>query len=253
MERKSGRGGGGPRGQAGPGAEKIAVRKKAEKLAASAGIPRSWALQVAQGKATLNDVLTRLARQDRIEQLERRHGLDRSTAAQVADGSQDLDQVLLRNRLAGHLEEHGGRSIFEEARESGRALVLHLHGLRTVTASIGEVDAYEIDLVSADGQERVHKLQVKMVHDARFAAKVREASEGRAAAEPRARPQDRFHTSDKRLYAWLDSKARLRFRTLEGDLVEGRLAWIARWELGLSQADGEVVLMRHALAGVEEL
>lgn len=252
MTGNSSRHGGKQRGSSAD-ADKAALRKKADKLVATTGIPRHWAYQIAQGRATLNQVLTRLARQDRIDQLERRYELDRSTAAQVVDGSQTLEQVMLRRRLAEHREEHGERSVFDEYLASGQSLVLHVHGLRTLSVRIAGVDPYELDLDTEAGRERMHKLQVKFAHAADVTPKVGQPAGGRQATEPRPRPQDRFHCSDRRLFAWLDLKTPLRLSTLEGDQVEGKLDWIARWELGLRQKGGLVVVMKHALAGIEEI
>lgn len=231
--------------------QKAALRRKATQLVAQAGIPMPLAWQVAQGRATLNEVLQRMAREDRIGQLERRHELDRGTAAQVADGTQTLEDALRRKRLAEHQAEHRDRSVLVEAHAAGGAVTLHLHGLLRHTGTLTAVDRYEVDLQTAQGVERIHKLQIKLVHDAGIAPALGPAAL-HAATEPLPRPQDRFHCSDRRLFVWLDGRTPVVLRTLEGEELRGRLSWIARWEVGVDTDAGEVVVMRHALAAVEE-
>lgn len=238
-----------------PRAERQGRARKADQLARDTGIPRGWALQVVEGKLTLNEVLTRLARQDRVAQLERRHGLDRSLAALVADGQTPLDEVLRMVRRKAHLAANLGRSFLDEAAADGRLLVVHLHGQRVCTATVGAVDAYAVEL-RGDGApaEPVHKLQLKLACPPGAGPAVGTAPEGRRVGAPIPRPQDRFHVSDRRLFDLLDAARPLRLVTLEGEALEGRLAWVARWEIGLAGPDGaEACIFRHALLRIEEV
>ena len=55
----------GGRGRPGSGARvPPALQQKVDELVRDTGIPQPWAWQVARGQATLNDVITRLARTD---------------------------------------------------------------------------------------------------------------------------------------------------------------------------------------------
>ena len=244
------RSGGGGAGGANP-AQRAFIRK-VEELVRDAGIPKPWAVQVARGQVTLNEVLQRLARADRVEQLIARHGLDRALATQVASGVLELDSVLRRLRMVAHLAEHKDVDSFSLALASGAPQVFHLHGLRRIQGKVVGVDAYEIEVQGADGVERVHKLQVKLVHSPDARVKIGAAA-GQAAAEPIKRPQDRFACSDKRLFAALDAGHEVRIQTLEGDVVSGLLTRVSRWEVGLRQkGGGELVAFRHAIADLKE-
>ncbi len=241
--RKGGKKGGGD-------AERARMKKKADDIVEQTGIPSAWAWQVARGTATLQEVLTRMARQDRIDHLQRRHGIDRSTAAMIADGQLTLDDVQQRARLARHMEDNGARSILQV----GAELTLHCHGLRTLTGRIEDVGPYEVVLDDGDTRHTLHKLEIKLAHAPAVSPKLGVVAEGRAAAEPIKRPQDRYHASDRRLFQPLDDATDVQLRTLEGDLVRGRPLWLSRWEICLKQSGGgEVVFLRHALAGFEVL
>ncbi|MCK6505804.1 hypothetical protein L6R53_20850 [Myxococcota bacterium] len=226
--------------------------RKVDELVRDAGIPKPWALQVARGQVTLNEVLQRLARADRVEQLVHRHGLDRALATQVASGTLELEAVLRRLRLEAHLAEHRDHDSLARAVVDGAPRTLHLHGLRRIEARIRAVDAYEVEVDGAEGPTRLHKLQVKLLHAPDAKVKVGAAA-GRAAAEPIKRPQDRYPCSDKRLFAALDAGQEVRIQTLEGDVLSGQITRVSRWEVALRQkGGGELVVFRHAIADLKE-
>ncbi len=249
MKRVPGKPRGGKKGGVDP--ERARLRKKVDDVVARTGIPRAWAWQVARGDATLQQVLTRMAREDRVEQLVRRHGLDRSTAAQIADGHDDLSAALHRLRRRDHLARYKDRSVLTDALDDGRPLTVHLHGLASHTGRITAVDAYEFDLTDDAGTQRIHKLQLKLAHPADHKVKLGAVAGGRTAADPVPKPQDRFHMSDRRFFRHIDDGDRLTVTTLEGDVVVAVPMWISRWELGMQQKSSQVVVLRHAIAAVE--
>ncbi|MCB9781095.1 MAG: hypothetical protein H6742_21185 [Alphaproteobacteria bacterium] len=245
------------RGPSGDQGAREQLKQQAEALVRDTGIPRPWAFQVARGEVTLNDVLKRLSVHDRVDQLVRRHGLDRSLAFQVARGEADLDAVLERQRRVEHVDRNKERSVLLSASTTGDPLTLHLHGLTTRTGRIVAVRPFEIDVDDGSGPVAVHKLDIKLAHADGVGPTVDEIPGGRVAAQPVKRPQDRWHLSDKRAFAALDSGRKVRLTSLEGDVVTGTLTWVGRWELGLRQGSGgaaiDLVFFRHALSRFEEL
>lgn len=235
------------------------IRAKAEKLHES-GMPFQMAMAVAYGKLDLNEALERMARADRVDQLMKRHQLSRALATQVVLGQAALDRVLYRRRMDEHREKNRDRSALFEAQASGAPVALGVHGQSTVVGKVTEVSAY---LVSVEGHEPVHKLQIKYACAAGVAARVQGSfqwdPELRAAPrEPITRPQDRYACSDKRLFRYVDRELQLELVLLEGERIQCVPRWFSRYELGCTvQIDAkgttaELVVFRHALHDIRE-
>lgn len=223
-------------------------------------MPFQMAMAVAYGKLDLNEALERMARADRVDQLMKRHQLSRALATQVVLGQAALDRVLYRRRMDEHREKNRDRSVLLDAQQSGKPLALGVHGHGTVVGKVLDVAAY---MVSVEGQEPVHKLQLKYACDAAVAAKVQATfqwdPELRAAPrEPITRPQDRYACSDKRLFRYVDRELQLELVLLEGEVVRCVPRWFSRYELGCTVqvdakgATAELVIFRHALHDIRE-
>ncbi len=232
------------------------VQGEIARLQRDMGLPREVALRVARKEVTIDQVLQEMATRDKAANLMRRHGLDRALATQVAKGQADLDRVLHRRRMSSHLALNGERSCLVDAHQDGRAWRFALHGGRVVTARVAGVDRYEARLSEPgfDAEELVHKLQFKLAwrpEEDKLARKgFRWDPELRAAPRaPVTRPQDRFGCSNRRLFAWLEEETRVSLTTLEGEVVQGKVAWFGRFEIGVSvRGKTEVIVFRHALA-----
>ncbi len=228
--------------------------QKVEALVRDTGIPVPWAWSVVRGQLSLNEVLLRMSQQDKISSIVSRHGVEKALAAQVAKGQLDLELMLRRKREKEHLALHLKRDPLALAAENGTTMRLYLHGLQQRDGTVSAVDAFEFDLSSAEGPQRLHKLQVKLMHPASMKGTVGESSQGRSAAEPIIRPQERFALSNRRLFEAHDAGRTCRLETLEGDELRGMVTWVGRYELGLGQKGGaEIVVMRHAIRQFEEV
>ncbi|HCH62170.1 MAG: hypothetical protein CL927_18725 [Deltaproteobacteria bacterium] len=231
------------------------VRVEAARLAKETGIPKHLAHQVALGSLSLHDVLSRMATRAKVEGLVKRHGLPKSLATQIALGQADLNHILRKRRLAEHIEENRARSILVEAQESGEKLVLGLHGKKSIRGVIKAIDAYEVQVEEEGAQTHtIHKLQIKYAcreADSRAVRnQIKRDKERKEAVEPIWKPQDRYGCSDRRLFAVLDEKVAVTATTLEGEIFNGTVAWMGRWEFGmaLKKKNARVVVFRHALA-----
>jgi sRNA-binding regulator protein Hfq len=235
--------------------ESSKVRAEAAQIARETGIPLNLAHQVALGNLSLNDVLARMATRTKVESLMKRHALPKSLATQIALGQADLEHVLRKRRLTDHVEANRTRSFLMDAMESGEAVALGIHGRAGLRGRVVAVEKYEVTVEKADGERQsVHKLQVK------FAAAESEAKGVRnqikrdksrnEPVEPIWKPQERYGCSDRRLFGAIDEQAVMQVTTLEGDVFQGVVEWMGRWEFGmvLKKKNARVVVFRHALA-----
>ena len=223
------------------------------------GLPRNMAFQVAMGNMTLNEALEKLAFHDQVEKLIRRHAFPRSLATQIAMKQVELDVVLRKQRQETYMEENRLRSLLTESMEQKLPITVLLHGQQRRTGQVLSVSAYEFEL--QDGKtgavETIHKLQAQAGWEAKKNAQVLSAlKRDKAHAQltgPIEKPQDRFHCSNRRLFQYMEDSTRLTVRLLEGDLVQGTVDWLGRWELGIKTKKGAVVtVFRHAMADLEE-
>ena len=246
----------GPRGKAPLGRQR---QNKLRELIAM-GIPKRLAQQVACGHRDLSGVLQEMARQDKVDKLVAEHDLPHSLAVQCVLGQADLDTYLAKRRRHQYRAEHGRRSVFEEAEQDGQRRTFAVLGRANRHVHVEQVHRYELDVVEEEGAEpeRLHKLQVKLVYRPEDRKAVRKAL-GRdkayknVVAEPTWRIQDRYHCHDKQLFPWLEAKTRVQLLTVEGDRVQGVIAWYSRYEITLElRGDGRVTVLRHALVDARE-
>ena len=238
------------------------IRAEVGALVRELGLSKRVAHQVVIGESTLVAALSMNEETVRIEGIIGRHGIDKSLAAQVTHGKLSLDSLLHGKRMKDHLRENRERSILIAAQEDGRPRMFALHGKKGIVGRVKSVSAYDVVILPLAPDNKpsgdpvvVHKLQFKLGARAAHAGKVECAltiePAHDAVSDPVRKPQDRYRCSDKRLFSWLDAKSPVTITTLEGDVVGGVLAWIGRWELGLTLDSGvEVVVFRHALANV---
>lgn len=246
-----------PRREGDAGQRARAQARLAELLAM--GLPEQTARAVVAGQRDLNDVLQALAREHRAVVLSERHRIDRSLALQVVDGHADLEQLLSKRRRKAYMAASGQRSIFTDRLASDRPLVLGLLGHAVREGRVLEVAPYEIRFAPADAgpEETLHKLQVKYAHDPADARGVRKALGRDAAlaaveARPLVRMQDRVPLPDRLLFPWFEKQTRLVVTLVEGEQWTGTIAWMSRYEFGFSLKTGiEVDILRHAVARVE--
>ena len=198
----------------------------------------------------------------RVIRLMEKHALSRSDAVQVVQGHLCLDTILHRRRRRIHLNENRNRSMFDKAVKDGRPRVFAMHGKGILIARVKAVRPYEVDVLPLGAdlkpcgeKETIHKLDFKFGcyfdHAPRIQSSLKMVLGADKARRPSPKPQDRYPISDKKLFGWIDAKCPIRVKTLEGELVNCTLAWIGRWEIGLSVAGVELVLLRHALANIQ--
>ncbi len=161
--------------------------------------------------------------------------------------------------LRRYLAEHYERSVFDAAGAEGETYALHLHGGRRAVGRIVRAGRYDFVLAARDGgEERFRKLDVLFLYPARLAAEVgrRLRHDPGVAARglgPVERVRQRHHVKNKTLFPFMQTRTVLRFTTLAGDVLQGLVTGIHRYELDLALKGGvPVTLMRHAVFDVRD-
>ncbi len=235
--------------------KKAKIRVRAEELVVKTGIPRNLAFQVAMENISLSEALRKLAFADDVEKLIRRYAFPRSLATQIALGQIALEDVLRKKRMKAYFEENQHRSTLVESAESGARITLMLHGKQRRAGTVLAVDLYEFTFQGKGEPERLHKLQVKAIWNAKKNAAVLSSLKRdpahETACEPIVKPQDRFHCSNRRLFLHMEARDKLAIHLLEGAVVPGQIDWISKWELGIKLKRGPVVtVFRHAMTAL---
>ncbi len=231
------------------------VVKQARSLMSQSGIPFGAALRVVQGKATLNEVLQELLREEKIRKLMATHRINRALATNVALGRTDLEIVLLRRRKNETLRSNYHRSCLEDAHLTGARIAIAVHGHKKLLGKVEENEKYAIRFrQDSDTEAReIHKTEIKFAYDPdqyrqikkfiKIDNKVRAKKLG-----PILRPRERHHFKNLTLQQALDAREEVQVTTLEGDVLRGHVEWFGRWEFGLKVKGGaRVTVFRHAV------
>ena len=239
--------------------KEIDDRRRAAELVVQ-GYPPAMAMSVAQGRMTKNEATERLARRAEVEQLMKAHDMTRALATQVALGHAKLDEFLAKRRFDQHRGANRVRSVLDEAASDGRVWTWALFGGRKVEGKLTAITPYNVTLVPTEGApEELHKLAFKFGHapdDFKRLRKIQLCNKAlrEAPKAPAERPQERYTCSDKRFFKYVDSGAVVRATLLEGEVIEGSVAWFSRYEFALSiKGHATIVVFRHALNDLIEV
>lgn len=236
-----------------------AVRRRAAELVTT-GYPPAMAMSVAQGRMTLNEAVERLARRAEVERLMKSHDMTRALATQVVLGHAKLDEFLAKRRFDEHRGANRVRSVLDDAQADGRVWTWALFGGRKVDGRITQVTPYQVTLEPVEGPaEDLHKLAFKFGHALDDYKRLRKIQAWNKALRDAPRlppelPQDRYTCSDKRFFKYVDTGVPVRATLLEGEVIEGSVAWFSRYEFALSiKGQATIVVFRHALHDLTEL
>lgn len=236
-----------------------AIRRRADELAAS-GMSPAMAMSVAQGRMTLNDALERMLRRSDVERLMKQHDMTRALATQVVLGHANLNEFLAKRRFEAHRGSNQIRSVLDEAAADGRLWSWGLFGGRRLEGKITAITLYNATVTAPDGTaEELHKLAFKFGHSADDAKRIRKTQTWNKALkeaprQPAERPQERYTCSDKRFFRYVDTRTVVRATLLEGEVIEGTVAWFSRYEFALAIKGGAtLVVFRHALHDLIEV
>ena len=217
------------------------------------GLSPSFAMAVARGLLGLSEAVSRMAQSEKATRLEERHSLPRSVAMQVALGQASLEDVLRRRRFEEHRAQNRSRTGFIAGSPLCFGL---LGGERPSGLLVSVEPYELTLRLDSGVDQALRKLTVKYVHAATDLKRVRKVSRvdrskpigSSTAAE---RPQDRLPLSDKRLFDWMDGVAEVEMVFLDGESFRGRVLWLSRFEFGFGlKGDVELAVCRHALFAI---
>jgi len=229
-------------------------RERARKLHDENGLPWHAAAMVARGDETLASVLKQLLRQDRINKLVAQHDLDRGVAGNIVDGKGSLEHILLRRRARQVVQETPQHRRLDEVHAAGDHVCLVVDPEEILTGRVAELERLELVFQPDEGEpRRLNKLQMHALVEPAHLAVLRqrwgrdqEICGQELAPEPC--PWLRQHVKHARLQELVESHARCTLVTRRGRVLEGKIAWYSRFEIGLRLTKkAEVVLFRHAV------
>jgi sRNA-binding regulator protein Hfq len=159
--------------------------------------------------------------------------------------------------LQEYLDEKYNKSIFDQAMASGKPWEFHLHGRRTIKATVLENRKWDITVnVVGPAKEELQKIQVKFLHPADLSESIKplikmdKNIEG-LGLEAILAPGKRYFVKNKSLFPLMKEKKVLFFTLLEGEIVRGIIADFSRYDITVSFKGGKLVtILRHAIYDV---
>jgi len=156
--------------------------------------------------------------------------------------------------LQAYLSQNYHRSAFDEALSSKTPLKLHLHGHRTLRATVIENLTYDIKVRTPEpGEEVIPKIEIKCLYpnDLSEAAGLDIKLDKKIEAldlEPLPAPKDRSHIKNKSLFPLMREKKVLFFTLREGEILRGIVTDFNRYEIILHMKGGlPITILRHGV------
>ncbi len=235
------------------------VHEKVKALQTRTGLPFREALSVVRGKATVQQVLLRLMKEEKLKKLVAKGELDPMFVPAVLGGTMALDRAKYVTRLLRDEAWRSTGSILEDLKESGDRAVFFLFGRQPFEAAVSKMTKYDVWL-QREGEEEPEETQK---HNIIYVCRPEEKQEflslmdrdeevvklGLGASTSY---QDRFRSTKEALYELhrKGTKARVTFR--DGSVLVGRIGWFGKWEFQLEMAETcRPVVFRHAMYALE--
>ena len=156
--------------------------------------------------------------------------------------------------LQEYLDEKYHHSVFDQAMASGKPWDFHLHGRRTITASVVENRKWDMTVfVTGQGTEEIQKVQVKYLHPSDLNESIRplvkiDKKVEALGLEAILAPRKRHFVKNKSLFPLMKEKEVLFFTLLEGEMIRGIIADFTRYDITVSLKGARLVsILRHAV------
>ena len=159
--------------------------------------------------------------------------------------------------LQEYLDEKYNTSIFNQAMASGKPWELHLHGRRTIKATVLENRKWDMIVdITGHGKEELQKVQVKFLYPADLSESITPLIKIDKKVEALGldailAPGKRYFVKNKSLFPLMKEKEVLFFTLLEGEIVRGIVADFSRYEITVSLKGARLVtILRHAIYNI---
>ena len=156
--------------------------------------------------------------------------------------------------LQEYLDEKYNTSVFEKAVTSGKPWLFHLHGRRTITATVLENHKWVMTVeVTGEGKQELQKVQVKYLHPFDLSESIKsliriDKAVDALGLEAILAPRKRYFVKNKSLFPLMREKEVLFFTLLEGEVIRGIIADFSRYDITVSLKGGRLVtILRHAI------
>ena len=156
--------------------------------------------------------------------------------------------------LQEYLDEKYNTSIFNQAMASGKPWKFHLHGRRTIKATVLENRKWDMIVdITGHGKEELQKVQVKFLYPADLSESITplikiDKKVETLGLEAILAPVKRYFVKNKSLYPLMKEKEVLFFTLLEGEIIRGIVADFSRYEITVSLKGARLVtILRHAI------
>ena len=157
--------------------------------------------------------------------------------------------------LQEYLNEHYGRSVFDQALDSKKPWEFHVHGCRIIRASVLENLRYDVKLQieGEKDQEVLPKVQIKCLYSVDLADSIQgfiktDEKVRALGLEPIFSPHKRYFVKNKSLFPLMKEKEVVFFTLLEGEIIRGIIAGFTRYDITVHLKGGKpVMILRHSI------
>ena len=234
------------------------VFNEARNISLKSGIPVKFALRVASGTETLSEVLRELQLRDQLDSLVKRRELYAGYANEVLKGNWTVARARLETRLKQIKRTPDySRCYFAELAAAGQSAGVALVRRRLLVGQVAQNRPFEVVIRDREGtEETILKHNIKFYFDAgdkkRVMKQVKWGPGDSVEVDFLKRIQNRKDVKARVFLEAMEGASAVSWKSVEGDLVRGTVAWFGRFEVALELPRGQrVVVMRHAVDAVE--
>jgi hypothetical protein len=156
--------------------------------------------------------------------------------------------------LQEYLDEKYNTSIFNQAMASGKPWEFHLHGRRTIKATVLENRKWDMIVdITGHGKEELQKVQVKFLYPADLSESITPLIKIDKKVEALGldailAPGKRYFVKNKSMFPLMKLKEVVFFTLLEGEIIRGIVADFTRYDITVSLKGARLVtILRHAI------
>ena len=236
-----------------------AVQRRAREVVDKSGIPMAEAMLVATGKKTLSEVLLYLQLKDKLLRLEKSGDLLPNLRGEVLAGRYSLEEALLMVRLRKRKREPDYMLChFDSFHDENSSVGIAVVQRRLLWGKVVAHGPFDVTIEPPSGPpETVVKHDIKFYfaasHKKSVLKKINWGKGGDMVEAGYLRViRNRVKIKARKFQEAYDADRTIRWVSVEGDAVRGRVTWIGRYEVAVEVAPGvPVIVMRHSSRELE--